>query len=94
MYLDPPPKREGPDTSALESSRSLSTELARLRAENDALRYNCLMWRKRAEVHSAATLGLLELSRTAKDQIVQVVQQRDTIQKDYLKLDYDFRRQQ
>ncbi|KAF7770348.1 hypothetical protein Agabi119p4_6322 [Agaricus bisporus var. burnettii] len=72
---------------------ALSTEIARLRAENDALRHNCCMWRKRAEVHSAATLGLLEMSKTAKDQIFQLAQERDQIRNEHRKLEHDYQQQ-
>jgi hypothetical protein len=52
------------------------------------------MWRKRAEVHSAATLGLLEMSRTAKDQIFQLAQERDKVHNEHRKLEHDYRQQQ
>lgn len=94
VYLDLPPKPEQPSASISGSSDTLSMEVARLRAENDALRHNCSMWRKRAEVHSAATLGLLEMSRTAKDQIFQLAQERDKIRNEHRKLEHDYRQQQ
>ncbi|KAF9444867.1 hypothetical protein P691DRAFT_676798 [Macrolepiota fuliginosa MF-IS2] len=95
VYIDlPSAKSETPGPSTSESSSGLAIEVARLRAENDALRHNCFMWRKRAEVHSAATLGLLELSRTAKDQVLHVARQRDMIQNNFLRLNQDFQRQQ
>ncbi|KAF5362325.1 hypothetical protein D9756_002228 [Leucocoprinus leucothites] len=81
-------------TPPSELSRTLSTEIARLRAEVEALKHNCSLWRRRAEVHSSATTGLLELSRTARDQIVQTCRERDTIQRNYHKLNHDFQRQQ
>ncbi|KXN90701.1 hypothetical protein AN958_03986 [Leucoagaricus sp. SymC.cos] len=97
VYLDLPPNPEKADDSSSDASssnsRALAIEISRLRSENDALRHNCLMWRKRAEVHSSATLGLLELSRTARDQIIQVSQERDAIQRDYMKLNHDYQRQ-
>ncbi|XP_006461771.1 hypothetical protein AGABI2DRAFT_71771 [Agaricus bisporus var. bisporus H97] len=93
VYLDLPSKPEQTDASTSHSSDALSTEIARLRAENDALRHNCCMWRKRAEVHSAATLGLLEMSKTAKDQIFQLAQERDQIRNEHRKLEHDYQQQ-
>ncbi|KAJ3561180.1 hypothetical protein NP233_g10352 [Leucocoprinus birnbaumii] len=100
VYLDLPTKAKKNSyastskESSPELSRTLSTEVARLRAEVEALRHNCSLWRRRAEVHSSATVGLLELSKTARDQIIQTCRERDTIQRDYYKLNHDFKRQQ
>jgi hypothetical protein len=98
VYLDLPPRSDKPEASASNTAASgvpydLSIELARLHAEKEALRLNCSMWKKRAEVHSSATLGMLELSRVARDQVVQVSRDRDTLQRNYLKLKQDFQQQ-
>ncbi|THV02529.1 hypothetical protein K435DRAFT_653101 [Dendrothele bispora CBS 962.96] len=57
------------------------TECGRLTAENTSLRVNCGLWRKRAEVHAAATLGLLNLARLAKEQAEKMKRERDELQK-------------
>lgn len=100
VYLDLPPKdtNSGPKTSplntaTLDSSKALSLEVARLRAEVEALKYNCSMWRRRAEAHSSTTIGLLKQCRAAKDQFTRTCRERDTIQRNYLELNYDFQRQ-
>ena len=100
VYLDLPPKdtNSGPKTSplntaTLDSSKALSLEVARLRAEVEALKCNCSMWRRRAEAHSSTTIGLLKLCRAAKDQFTRTCRERDTIQRNYLELNYDFQRQ-
>ncbi|KAF8997900.1 hypothetical protein BDQ17DRAFT_1248120 [Cyathus striatus] len=80
VYLDQL-LREGPRPSTSVTSGSADVEIARLRAENAALRTNCDMWRRRAEVHGAATLGLLELTRMARDQAIHVSRERDELQK-------------
>ena len=49
------------------SHRKAISECARLQAENDALKVNSALWRKRAEVHAGATLGLITLVRGARD---------------------------
>ncbi|TFK39702.1 hypothetical protein BDQ12DRAFT_603031 [Crucibulum laeve] len=68
-------------STSLTPPSPLAIEAARLRAENSALRTNCNMWRRRAEVHGAATLGLLELTRMARDQAVQIARERDEFQR-------------
>ncbi|KAF9560129.1 hypothetical protein CPC08DRAFT_636975 [Agrocybe pediades] len=62
-------------------SPSESSELARLRAENHALRNNCLMWRKRAETHGAANLGLLNFARVVRDQASILARERDELRR-------------
>ncbi|KAF5351372.1 hypothetical protein D9758_008033 [Tetrapyrgos nigripes] len=57
------------------------TECGRLTAENTALRVHCTLWRKRSEVHAAATLGLLNLARSAKIQADKMKQERDELQR-------------
>lgn len=55
-------------------------ECSRLSAENKTLRFNCDMWRKRAECHAAATIGLLNLARTARDEALKMKKERDELQ--------------
>ncbi|KIM39682.1 hypothetical protein M413DRAFT_447140 [Hebeloma cylindrosporum] len=67
-------------TAIMTSSSSASSELARLRAENIALRNNCALWRKRAEMHGAANLGLLNFARVVRDQASHLARERDELQ--------------
>ncbi|KAF8972748.1 hypothetical protein BDZ97DRAFT_1649581 [Flammula alnicola] len=69
---------ESRDTPAASGS---SSELSRLRAENHALRTNCAMWRKRAEMHGTANLGLLNFARVVRDQAAHLARERDELQK-------------
>ncbi|TFK21774.1 hypothetical protein FA15DRAFT_672237 [Coprinopsis marcescibilis] len=78
VYLDAPIKEEAPSSS----STAPTDELARLRAENQTLRNHCLLWRRRAELHGAATLGLLDFSRMVRDQAVTLAQERDELKKE------------
>jgi hypothetical protein len=56
---------------------------AHLRAENDTLRAYCVMWRKRVEAHAALTRRMVELARTAKDEVLRVKFERDELQTRY-----------
>ena len=47
-------------------------ECDRLRAENASLRSCCEIWRKRAAVHAAASLGLVGLARLARDHAIKM----------------------
>ena len=47
-------------------------ECDRLRAENASLRSCCEVWRRRAAVHAAASLGLVGLARMARDHAVKL----------------------
>ncbi|KAH9479178.1 E3 ubiquitin-protein ligase RNF114 [Psilocybe cubensis] len=71
----PPVVKEPPAMSAS------ALELARLRAENQALRNNCSMWRKRAEMHGTANLGLLNFARMVRDQASMLVRERDELKR-------------
>ncbi|EAU90373.2 hypothetical protein CC1G_00757 [Coprinopsis cinerea okayama7 len=85
VYLDTPSSEAGPSTSPSSSSSSTSDssgELARLRAENQTLRTHCVLWRRRAELHGAATLGLLDFARMVRDQAVSLAQERDNLRKE------------
>ena len=55
----------------------IAIENSRLHAENEALKNTCAMWRRRAELHGAATLGLLGFARTARDQALRMRCERD-----------------
>ncbi|KIY49925.1 hypothetical protein FISHEDRAFT_40332 [Fistulina hepatica ATCC 64428] len=79
IYLDDPDRKTLPPS--LESA-----ECGRMSAENVALRVNCGLWRKRAEVHAAATLGLLGLARQARDCAIQMKRERDEWIKRYSSL--------
>ncbi|RDB15358.1 hypothetical protein Hypma_004657 [Hypsizygus marmoreus] len=79
LYLDLPSGKPRVVSSTIE----IAVENARLNAENHALRTNCEMWRRRAEVHGAATLGLLGLARIARDEAVKMRHERDEVYKHY-----------
>ena len=66
-------------------------EQERLHAENVSLRTCCTVWRKRAAVHAAATLGLVGLARLARDFALQMKKERDEFEAKYneLKTLYD-----
>ncbi|KAF9528952.1 hypothetical protein CPB83DRAFT_853494 [Crepidotus variabilis] len=57
-----------------------SSELTRLRVENDALRNHCSMWRRRAEIHGEANLGLLKFARAMRDQMAQIARDRNELE--------------
>jgi len=57
------------------------TEMARLRAENHALRNHCALWRNRAETHGKANLTLLNLARVLRDQASQIARDRNDLEK-------------
>ncbi|KAG5654171.1 hypothetical protein H0H81_006553 [Sphagnurus paluster] len=66
---------------------SAATEIAienrRLHVEGDVLRTTCGMWRKRADMHGGATLGLLRLARTMRDEAMKFRRERDEIYRQY-----------
>ncbi|KAG6811544.1 hypothetical protein H0H92_006897 [Tricholoma furcatifolium] len=64
----------------------IAIENARLHAENEALKNMCGAWRRRAELHGAATLGLFGFARTARDQALRMRYERDEVYKHYLRL--------
>ncbi|PPQ69584.1 hypothetical protein CVT25_000956 [Psilocybe cyanescens] len=88
---DKPDIKESPQSDVKETSQPVvkeppamsvsSSELSRLRAENQALRNNCSMWRKRAEMHGTANLGLLNFARMVRDQASMLVRERDELQR-------------
>ncbi len=58
----------------------MTIELQRLRSENEALRSNCSMWRKRAEMHGSANLGLINFAKVVRDQAALLGRERDNLQ--------------
>lgn len=73
VFLDAP--RQHPRT--VSSTTEIAMENSRLHAELSALRTNCEAWRKRAEAHGSATLSLLGFARTAKNEAVKMMHERD-----------------
>jgi hypothetical protein len=71
VYLEQPTSTDPPDQFAL------------LKSENDTLNVLCNMWRGRSEAHAAATVGLLNMARTMKDQFIQMKTERDELEKQY-----------
>ncbi|KAJ8508695.1 hypothetical protein ONZ45_g9057 [Pleurotus djamor] len=58
-------------------------DIARIMAENESLRSTCSLWQRRAEVQSAATMGLIGLTRFARDRAVELKQERDKLRLKY-----------
>ncbi|PBK69209.1 hypothetical protein ARMSODRAFT_886706 [Armillaria solidipes] len=79
LYLDEP----NPNIDSTMDTPKAVSECARISAENAALRLNCGLWRRRAEVHAAATLGLLNVARIARDNAVQLKQEKDELERRY-----------
>jgi hypothetical protein len=52
-----------------------------LKSENDALNALCNMWRGRSEAHASATMGLLSMAHSMKDQFLQMKTERDELEK-------------
>lgn len=63
-----------------------ASECDRLRAENVSLRACCEVWRKRAAVHAAASLGLVGLARLARDHAMKMRQENCELQQKYTSL--------
>ncbi|KAI0339560.1 hypothetical protein BDW22DRAFT_1335987 [Trametopsis cervina] len=57
-------------TTAATPGTSPASECDRLRSENASLRVCCEVWRKRAAVHAAASLGLVGLARLTRDEVL------------------------
>ena len=69
------------------SNASTSTsECGRLLAENASLKTCCFVWRKRAAVHAAATLGLVGLARLARDYALRMKNEREELEVKYNQL--------
>ncbi|KAK1232369.1 hypothetical protein PQX77_004491 [Marasmius sp. AFHP31] len=64
------------------SSAFAVSEYNRLMAENKALKTNCWVWRRRAETHAAATIGLLNVARLTKDRAAQLQHEKEELQRD------------
>jgi hypothetical protein len=58
-----------------------SSDISRLQAENHALRNHCVMWKKRAEIQGSATLNLIKLANTIRDQASHLARERDELQR-------------
>lgn len=87
LHINPSIRRLFIDSAKGESSNSMTNtssnpedELARLRAENRNLRTQCVMWRRRAELHGAATLGLLDFARILRDKASSLSRERDELE--------------
>jgi len=90
VYLDTPDrsaatseKTAGKETGATPStslSSSQASEISRLQAENVALRTSCAMWRRRAELHGSANLGLLNFAKMVRDQASNLAREREELQ--------------
>lgn len=70
----------GKDTSAS------NAEYEKLLAENASLKTCSFVWRKRAAVHAAATLGLVGLARMARDYALRMKKERDDLEAKYNEL--------
>ncbi|KAI0741808.1 hypothetical protein C8Q80DRAFT_1110072 [Daedaleopsis nitida] len=68
------------------TSSTPKTDYERLLAENASLKTCCIMWRKRAAVHAAATLGLVGLARLARDYGLRMRKDREDMQAQYNEL--------
>lgn len=77
VYIDQP------EATLPKPPASLAAECGRVTAENSALRIHCEIWRRRAEIHSAANLGLLGLARLARDHAMQMKRERDDLEVKY-----------
>ncbi|KZT07330.1 uncharacterized protein LAESUDRAFT_651949 [Laetiporus sulphureus 93-53] len=75
-------------------SSSDSSECDRLRAEVASLRACCVVWRKRAAVHAAATLGLVGLARITRDSALKMRAERDAMETKYHELKKSFEESQ
>lgn len=77
LYLE----ERNPHIDLSMSHRSAISECGRLNAENSAMKINCSLWRKRAELHAAATLGLLSLARSARDHALHMKNENDELKR-------------
>ena len=73
-------------SSVVDPNSSSAVELARLRAENHALKEHTAMWRKRAEQHGKANLCLLNFAQSIRDQAAVVARERNELQNQCLSL--------
>lgn len=66
--------------SSTSRKEDLAAEVARLKAENQALQSSSAMWRRRAEMHGEANLGLLKFAKAMRDQMVQISRDRNDLE--------------
>lgn len=66
LYLEEEPNTQS-SSSGITSPSAAVSECGRLTAENKTLRVNCALWKRRAELHAAATCGLLNLARMTRE---------------------------
>jgi predicted RNase H-like nuclease (RuvC/YqgF family) len=88
--MEPHPKQPASSSSPSSSStmtassssrkEDLAAEVARLKAENQALHSSCAMWQRRAEMHGQANLGLLKFARAMRDQMSQIARDRNDLE--------------
>ncbi|EPQ56781.1 hypothetical protein GLOTRDRAFT_128242 [Gloeophyllum trabeum ATCC 11539] len=87
LYLDLSPTLPRPSTSSQSQTHlAAPTEGETAKAENLALRAHVEMWKRRAEVHSAANLGLVNLAKMARDYAVGVKRERDALEREMAEL--------
>ena len=75
LYIED--KEEGNDTPIASSS----SDISRLQAENHALRNQCVMWQRRAEIQGSANLNLVKVANTIRDQASHLARERDELQR-------------
>ncbi|KZT20115.1 hypothetical protein NEOLEDRAFT_1076364 [Neolentinus lepideus HHB14362 ss-1] len=90
LYLDlspsPPPANSEASTSQHRAPVPVPSETDTVKAENLALRAHVEMWKRRAEVHSAANLGLVNLAKMARDYAVNLKHERDVMEREMREL--------
>ncbi|KAF6753516.1 hypothetical protein DFP72DRAFT_408168 [Ephemerocybe angulata] len=80
VYVDSPDSTTGEPPSPI-IPENVAQELAKLRTDNQTLQAHCGLWRRRAELHGAATLGLLDFARMVRNQAVSLARERDEFQR-------------
>ncbi|KAF9073183.1 hypothetical protein BDP27DRAFT_1216189 [Rhodocollybia butyracea] len=75
-------EESGPSSPTPSPTPAAVSECERLSAENKNLRVNCAVWKRRAEFHAAATLGLLNLARMGRDYNKQLKAEKDELQRE------------
>ena len=83
-----------PPSTPSKTGDSSTAECERLRAEIASLKACSVVWRKRAAVHAAATLGVIGLARMARDTAVKMKSERDDLEAKYLALQKKFEESQ
>ncbi|KAE9397773.1 hypothetical protein BT96DRAFT_61251 [Gymnopus androsaceus JB14] len=72
---------EEANTQSSPSPPAAVSECGRLAAENGTLRANCDIWKRRAELHAAATIGLLNFARVARACTEQLKHEKDELRR-------------